>query len=95
MEFQPLIDVFVTSDVIELSVAAGILEAAGLEPRLRDLTVRPYPVSIGPLGEKRIAVPPDQARLARELLGAALADGALTCGSLLADKREGKHSGPE
>lgn len=72
-----MVEVYTAFDVIEASVVTGILESAGLEPRVRDLTVTPYPVSVGPLSEKRIAVPRHQAREARSLLEKAIEDGVL------------------
>ena len=81
--YQELEEVYVTSDLIEASVVTGILEQGGLNPRIRDMTVRPYPVSVGPLGEKRIAVPDDQADEARHLLETAAVDGILAQDKIL------------
>jgi hypothetical protein len=72
-----LVEVYVASDPIESSAVAGILEAAGLDVRVRDMAISPYPVTVGPLGEKRIAVPGEQAEEARALLIAAAQDGIL------------------
>lgn len=77
MDTRDMVQVYTTFDVIEASVVTGILEGAGLEPVVRDLTVTPYPVSVGPLSEKRIAVPCSQAEEARSLLERAVEDGVL------------------
>lgn len=77
MPIEDMVEVYTARDLIETSVVTGILESAGLEPRVRDMTITPYPVSVGPLGEKRIMVPRDQAEKARELLRRAVEDGIL------------------
>ena len=72
-----LVEVYIALDVIEVSVVTSLLESAGMEPRIRDMTIRSYPVTVGPLGEKRVAVPRLQAGLARETLRRAVEDGVL------------------
>ncbi len=77
MPFQDLVVVYIALDVIEATVVTGLLESAGIEPWVRDMTVRPYPVSVGPMGEKRVAVPRTDAERARDLLRRAVEDGVL------------------
>ncbi len=77
MPFAEITEVYVALEAVEAAAVAGLLEAAGLSPRIRDMTITPYPVAFGPLGEKRVAVPTTQARQARELLRHAVNDGYL------------------
>jgi hypothetical protein len=72
-----LVEVYIALDIIEVSVVTNLLESAGVEPRVRDMTIGVYPVAVGPLGEKRISVPRAQANLARETLLRAVEDGVL------------------
>ena len=72
-----LVEVYVAMDPIEVAAVVGILEAAGLYPRVRDMGISVYPVTIGPLGEKRIAVAEDEAEGARRALKRAVADGII------------------
>ncbi len=44
---------------------------------MRDMTITPYPVTLGPLGERHILVRAEDAEEARALLRAALEDGFL------------------
>lgn len=72
-----LTEVYVTSDAIEATAVTGMLESAGLDARIRDMAITPYPVTIGPLSEKRILVPADQAEEALAILRRAAEDGFL------------------
>lgn len=72
-----LVEVYVASEPIEASVVKGILDSAGLDARIRDMTVTPYPLTIGPLSEKRIVVPAGQAQEAQTILRRAAEDGIL------------------
>lgn len=69
-----LVLVYVALDPIEASAVTGVLAAVGIEGRLRDMTITPYPVTLGPLGERHILVPEDQAEEARALLRTARED---------------------
>lgn len=88
MPFEDLVEVYIALDPIEATVVAGILESAGLEPRIRDMTITPYPVSVGPLGEKRIVVPSAHAAQAVRVLRQAVDDGILTGGERIRDRSE-------
>ena len=80
--------VYIAFDAIETAAVTGVLAAAGIEARVRDMTISPYPVSLGPLGEKHILVPEEQTEEARAALRSALEDGFLRPeGILLGDGR--------
>ncbi|RMG86033.1 MAG: DUF2007 domain-containing protein [Candidatus Dadabacteria bacterium] len=81
-------EVYVALDAVEASAVTGLLASAGLEVRVRDMGVTPYPVSIGPLGEKRIEVPADRAEEARRILRQAARDGYLRPGALVQEEDE-------
>lgn len=70
-------EVFVTSDPVELQVAQGILEEAGISAVVRDLHMSAYPFSVGLLGEMRLVVSVWAEEEAKRLLFEAVEDGAL------------------
>jgi hypothetical protein len=72
--------VYTCYDPIAADAVAGMLEAEGIAARVRDLTVSPYPVSIGPLSERRIEVPAKDAERAAAVLAEAKGDGVLDPG---------------
>ena len=80
-------EVYVTSDPIALGAARGVLEEAGIGVRVRDLTVRPYPLSVGALSELRLVVAAEAAEAARELLREAARDGVVEAPGILEDRR--------
>jgi hypothetical protein len=69
--------VYIARDPLEASAVTGLLEAEGIESRVRDMTISPYPVSFGPLGERHILVPEERLAQARALLDRARRDGFL------------------
>lgn len=71
-------EVFVTSDQVELQVALGILEEAGIEAAVRDMHMSAYPFSVGLLAEMRLVVSVWDEEEARRLLAEAAEDGVLT-----------------
>lgn len=77
MPVLDLVEVYIAQDRVEASAVLALLHGADLDPRLRDMTITPYPVSFGPMGEKRIAVPREQGEEARRLLRQAIEDGYL------------------
>jgi len=80
--------VYIALDAIEASAVTGVLAGAGIEARVRDMTISPYPVSLGPLGERHILVPEDQTEEARAALRSAIEDGFLRPeGILIEDSR--------
>ena len=72
-----LVEIYIAFDDIEAAAVIGILESAGLDAHVRDMTITPYPFTIGPLGEKRIMVPAEEADEARSILRRAVEDGIL------------------
>jgi len=77
--------VYIALDAIEASAVTGVLAAAGIEGRVRDMGISPYPVSFGPLGEKHILVAEEQADEAMSVLRAALEDGFLRAEGILVE----------
>ena len=77
MSYQEWSRVFVCHDTITAQAVVGLLETQGIETRVRDLSVSPYPVSIGPLSERHIEVPSEDAQRAAAALDAARRDGIL------------------
>jgi len=77
------VEVYVTANPVEVQVAVGALEDNGIEAGVRDLTARSYPFSVGLLAEQRVVVAEEAAEAARQVLEAALEDGALTDGSVI------------
>lgn len=71
-------EVFTTSDPVELQVAQGILEEAGIEYAVRDLHMSAYPFTVGLLGEMRLVVSVWDEEEARRLLAEAVLDGELS-----------------
>ncbi|MBI5442163.1 MAG: DUF2007 domain-containing protein [Deltaproteobacteria bacterium] len=71
------VEVYVAMDPIEAAAAAGVLQAAGISAHVRDMGISAYPVTIGPLGEKRVAVAAEDAEPARCALRRAVEDGIL------------------
>jgi len=80
--------VYIALDAIEASAVTGVLSAAGIEGRVRDMTITPYPISFGPLGERHILVPAEHAEEARALLRAALEDGFLRAEGILVEAKD-------
>ena len=67
-------EVYVTSDLLEAEYIKGLLEEKGIPAFIRDMGMTPYPLNIGPLNEKRILVPAEAAKKAREILRKAIED---------------------
>ncbi|MHB8765476.1 MAG: putative signal transducing protein [Deferrisomatales bacterium] len=83
--FTDVEEVYVALDPVEASAVEGLLAGAGFDVRLRNMAITPYPVSFGPLGEKRVAVPSAEAERAREVLREAVADGFLRPQGIILD----------
>ena len=77
------VEIYACSDAVETGFVSNLLEAEGIRVYVRDLTVTPYPVTVGPLGERRIAVLPADLDAAVGLLRAAAADGVIRPDGLL------------
>lgn len=61
-------ELIVTYDETEAEIIKDILEGEGIESVINSLKIRPYPVSIGRIGEIRIMVPADRLAEAKKLL---------------------------
>ena len=77
--------IYIALDTIEASAVIGVLATRGIEGRIRDMTISPYPVSFGPLGEKHILVPEEQAEEGISALRTALEDGFLRVDGILVE----------
>ncbi len=78
------VEVFVTTNPVELEAAKGVLEEAGIPTTVRDLTSRPYPLHVGGLmAELRLVVADVNSEAARELLKEGIEDGYLETGEVL------------
>lgn len=75
--------VYVARDPVEASAVVAVLGAEGVEAAVRDMGVTPYPVSLGPLGEKRILVAAEDEGVAVAVLRRAVEDGVLPGGEVL------------
>ena len=69
--------VYICYDPIAAHAVVGMLEAEGIAARVRDLTVSPYPVTIGPLSERHVEVPGEEEERAIAVLDEARQDGVL------------------
>jgi len=74
------VDVYTATGAIEALTVAELLREAGLDATVREMGIYGYPMSIGPLGEKRISVPREEAEEAREILLRAAEDGVIDHG---------------
>jgi hypothetical protein len=79
------VEVYAAGGAIEAQYVEGLLREEGIEARVRDFSVTPYPMHVGAMTERRIVVPPDDREAALELLRSAEADGLLTKGNILED----------
>lgn len=80
LPFPAWAQVYVATNPVEAATVVGLLEAEGIEASLRDMGVALYPMTVGPLGEKRVAVRTPDAEAARALLQGAVEDGLLPGG---------------
>lgn len=62
------IELLVTYDETEVQIVKNILEAEGIQVVVNSLKVRPYPVSIGKIGEVRLLVKKESLDKAKEIL---------------------------
>lgn len=72
-----MFDVYLCYDEQEAERAQGVLEDEGIQTLLRDHASTAFPMNVGATSEKLIAVAPDAATRAGELLQAAISDGVL------------------
>jgi len=62
------VELIVTYDEIEIQIIKNILEAEGIQVVVNSLKVRPYPVSIGKIGEVRLLVKDDDLEKAKNVI---------------------------
>jgi hypothetical protein len=62
------VELLVTYDETEVQIVKNILEAEGIQVVVNSLKVRPYPVSIGKIGEVRLLVKKESLDKAKEIL---------------------------
>ncbi len=62
------VELLVTYDEIEAQIVKNILEAEGIQVVLNSLKVRPYPVSVGKMGEVRLLVKKENLEKARDII---------------------------
>jgi hypothetical protein len=62
------VELLVTYDDTEIQIVKNILEAEGIEVVVNSLKIRPYPVSIGKIGEVRLLVKKDRFKDAMNIL---------------------------
>jgi hypothetical protein len=63
-------EILFTYDEMEAQIVKTLLETEGIEVVMKSLKVRPYPVSIGRMGEIKLLVRTEDLETARELLRA-------------------------
>lgn len=61
-------EVLFTYDEVEAHIVKDVLESEGIQAVIKSLKVRPYPVSIGRMGEVRVLVRAGDAEKAKGLL---------------------------
>lgn len=62
------VELLVTYDETEVQIIKNILDSEGIDTVINSLKIRPYPVSIGKIGEIRVLVPKDRLSDAEKLL---------------------------
>lgn len=62
------VELLVTYDEIEAQIVKNILEAENIQVVMNSLKIRPYPVSIGRIGEVRLLVRKEDLEKAKEVL---------------------------
>ncbi len=86
MSHTQIVEVYIALDAVEASAVTNLLQSRGIRALVRDMSISPYPVTFGPLGEKRIAVPADSEDAAREILSRAIGDGYLRAEGIIVPK---------
>lgn len=72
------VELYKTYDVLEADRISDLLAEHGIICTVRDLSISPYPLTIGRFGERRIGVDETDAARAREVLEQAIRDGYLS-----------------
>jgi len=71
-------EIYLSYDMLEADLIKGLLEENGIPCFVRDMTISPYPLSIGKFAEKRIAVDENDVEEAVRLIGEARGDGYIS-----------------
>jgi len=71
-------EIYFSYDVLEADLIKGLLEENGIPCFIRDMTISPYPLTIGKFAEKRIAVDENDAEEAVQLIREARGDGYIS-----------------
>ncbi|MFQ5586314.1 MAG: DUF2007 domain-containing protein [Thermodesulfobacteriota bacterium] len=71
-------EVYLSYDAMEADLIRGLLEDNGISCFIRDMTITPYPMSIGKFAEKRIAVDEGDTKVAAQLIREAIRDGYIS-----------------
>lgn len=64
------VEILFTYDDVEAQIVKKLLEGEGIEVALRSMKMRPYPVSIGKIGEVKLMVREEELERAKEILKA-------------------------
>ena len=83
---EPVVELYKTYDSLEAGRIADLLADHAIACSIRDLTISPYPLTIGRFGERRVGVSLPDVAEARRVLQDAIQDGYLS--------REGSWIGP-
>lgn len=83
---EPVVELYKTYDSLEAGRIADLLADHAIACSIRDLTISPYPLTIGRFGERRVGVSLPDVAEARRVLHDAIQDGYLS--------REGSWIGP-
>lgn len=62
------VELLVTYDEVEAQIVKKLLETEGIQVVVNSLKIRPYPVSIGKIGEIRLLVRKDELKDAKKVL---------------------------
>ena len=76
---EPVVEVYKTYDTLEAGRIVDLLADHAIACSIRDLTITPYPLTIGRFGERRVGVSSEDVPEARRILGDAIRDGYLSC----------------
>lgn len=75
---EPVVELYKTYDSLEAGRIADLLADHAIACSIRDLTISPYPLTIGRFGERRVGVSLLDVAEARRVLHDAIQDGYLS-----------------
>ena len=79
-------EIYATYDLLEAEQIRGFLEETGILTKIRDLSISPYPLSIGGFNEKRIIVLNYYKKEALKLIANAIEDQVISSNGIFIDK---------